>query len=109
MQRRDSPPARRETAHRCLYLCKDRHFSYKIRCIRPIFRIEGSSAGGVENICNAGLIVPFCVCANYIREKSCRLPTALLSQNGRSQTNPKKLFALPKKVFPKSKIFFTMC
>lgn len=34
---------RGKTARRCLYLCKDRHFSYKIRCIMPIFRIEGGS------------------------------------------------------------------
>ena len=35
---------RGKAALRCLYLCKDRHFSYKIRCIMPIFRIEGGSA-----------------------------------------------------------------
>lgn len=39
---------RGKTAHRCLYLCKDRHFSYKIRCIRPIFRKGGGCTEVLE-------------------------------------------------------------
>ena len=108
MQRRDSPPARRETAHRCLYLCKDRHFSYKIRCIMPIFRIEGGSAEVLIYVMRVRWL-PLSVCAKVQGIEVRAVHGLVQAKNRPRQPSPERLFAFPEKFFPKSKIFFTAC